>query len=198
MTAAVWFRGLLQEEYGVDARSIRWVTRSKQRLPFPGSANVETADADLEALLCDGAIDAMLGFALKDALLPASERRLRAVLADAQAQERAYYARTRIFPISHCVVIRNDVLEKHPALPDAVLAAYVSAKERAFQRQLGTTLVPWGKAHWAGTFELFGGDPLPYGLTPENRKVVERLGQYLKQQGFIESVPTIEKLFTPL
>ena len=196
MTAAVWFRGLLQEEYGVDLRSIRWITHAKQRFPFPSGANVETTDADLETLLDDGAIDAMLGFAPRDARLPASERTLRTVLPDPIAEERTYYARTGIFPIMHCVVIRSDVLERHPALPDAVVAAYASAKERAYQRQLGTTLVPWSKAHWADTFEVFSGDPLAYGLTPGNRRVVERLGDYLKQQGFIHSAPAIEKLFT--
>jgi len=77
MTAAVWFRGLLQEDYGLDPRSITWVTRSKQRFPFPPGARVEKTESPLEDLLCDGAIDAMLGFALKDARLPAHQRRLR-------------------------------------------------------------------------------------------------------------------------
>jgi 4,5-dihydroxyphthalate decarboxylase len=195
MTAAVWFRGLLQEEYGVDPRSIAWVTRAKQRFAFPAGANVETTTEDLEGLLCDGAIDALLGFALRDARQPTSERRLRPVLADAQAEEREYYRRTSIYPIMHCVVIRSDILEKHPALPAAVCEAYASAKARAYARQLGTTLVPWGKQHWVNAFELFGGDPLAYGLTPANRMVVERLALYLKQQGFIEAVPEIENLF---
>ena len=195
MTAAVWFRGLLQEEYGVDSRSITWVTRPKQRFPFPPEARIETSTTDLEALLLEGAIDAMLGFSLKDALLPAQQRRLRPILADAQAEERAYYERTSIYPIMHCVVIRNDVLEKTPGLADAVCAAYLAAKERAYRRQLGGTLVPWGKSHWTRTFELFGGDPLSYGWTPENRVVVERLGQYLEQQGFVPRIPDVDTLF---
>ena len=80
MTAAVWFRGLLQEEYGVDPRAVSWVTRSKQRFPFPAGAQVERTDADLEDLLLEGRIDALLGFALKDALLPPDQRRLRPLL----------------------------------------------------------------------------------------------------------------------
>jgi hypothetical protein len=50
-----------------------------------------------------------------------------------------------------------------------------------------------GKSHWARTFELFGGDPLPYGLGPNNRFVIERLAAYLAQQGFIPSVPDIDE-----
>lgn len=195
MTAAVWFRGLLREEYGVDHRSITWVTRRKQRFPFPPGARVDATDADLEELLCAGAIDALLGFSLKDAQLPAEKRRLTPVLRDAQAEEQTYYERTSIYPINHCVVIRNDVLEKDPAVVDAVCSAYASAKERAYGRQLGTTLVPWGKSPWVRTFELFGGDPLPYGLTPVNRMVVDRLAHYLEEQGFIPAIPDVESLF---
>ncbi|MEN3352380.1 MAG: 4,5-dihydroxyphthalate decarboxylase [Betaproteobacteria bacterium] len=195
MTAAVWFRGLLQEEYGVTNRSITWVTRPKQRFAFPEDARVETTTADLEQLLLDGAIDAMLGFTLKDSLLPAQQRQLRPLLADAEREERAYYERTSIYPIMHCVVIRNDVLDRAPALVDAVCRAYATAKERAYSRQLGATLVPWGKNYWARTFEMFRGDPLSYGWTAVNRTVVERLAQYLHQQGFIPDVPDVAKLF---
>lgn len=198
MTAAVWLRGLLQEEHGIDAKSITWVTHAKQRFPFPEGANVETTHADLEELLCAGGLDAMLGFALKDARRPAHERRLRTVLADPQADEQAYFERTAIYPISHCVVIRKDVLEAAADLPQAVFSAYQSAKEHAYERQLGTTLVPWGKPHWTRAFERFGGDPLAYGLTPANRKVIERLALYLKQQGFIAEVPDVDSIFIRL
>jgi hypothetical protein len=55
--------------------------------------------------------------------------------------------------------------------------------------------MPWGKLHWTRTFEIFDGDPLPYGLTPQNRRVVERLAQDLHEQGFISALPDIESLF---
>jgi 4,5-dihydroxyphthalate decarboxylase len=195
MTAAVWFRGLLLEEYGVDPGSITWVTRPRQRLPFPTGARVEKMEGALEDLLCGGAIDAMLAFGRKDASLPPGERRLRPVLRDVLGAERSYYERTGIYPINHVVVIRSDVLEKHPAAPAAVCAAYQHAKERACERQLGTTLVPWGKLHWTPTFELFGGDPLPYGLSATNRLVVGRLARYLREQGFIASEPNLDSVF---
>jgi 4,5-dihydroxyphthalate decarboxylase len=196
MTAAVWFRGLLQDEYGVDLRTITWVTRAKQRFPFPAGARVETTTRDLEDLLCDGGIHSFLGMSLKDSALPTEERRLRPLLRDAQAEEVAYFERTAIYPIHHCVVIRNDVLEREPALVDAVYSAYAAAKERAYRRQLGTTLVPWGKTRWQEIMRRFGGDPLPYGLTPANRRVIERLAGYLREQGFMETKPAIDALFS--
>ena len=195
MTAAVWFRGLLRDEYGVDHHSITWVTREKQRFPFPSGARVEKTAQDLETLLHDGGIDAFLGMSLRDSALPAEERRLRPLVRDVQVEEEAYFARTAIYPIHHCVVIRNDALEREPALADAIFAAYAAAKERAYRRQLGTTLAPWGKAHWTSTFERFGGDPLPYGLTPGNQLVIKRLAGYLREQGFIATEPATEAVF---
>jgi 4,5-dihydroxyphthalate decarboxylase len=195
MTAAVWFRGLLHDEFGIDARSINWVTCEKQRFAFPGGANIEATRGDLEEMLVSGAIDVLLGFSLRDNALPPLERRLRPVLADPQAEEEAYYERTGIYPIMHCVAVREDAVEKHPRAAAALCAAYASAKARACRRQLGTTLAPWGKNHWARTFALFGGDPLPYGLTPANRNVIEKLVAYLKVQGFIDALPGVDELF---
>lgn len=196
MTAAVWFRGLLASEYGVDHRSITWVTYSNQRFELPTNATVETTSGDLEDLLCAGKIDALLGFSLRDARLPEQERRLRPLLANAEAVELEYYQRTSIYPINHCVVIRSDVLDANPPLAASVGTAYSAAKERAYRRQLGASLVPWGKTHWMRTFELFGGDPLPYGLTPVNRLVIDRLARDLLEQGFIRAIPVIDQIFT--
>jgi 4,5-dihydroxyphthalate decarboxylase len=195
MTAAVWFRGLLQEEYGVDPNSITWVTRAKQRFPFPEGARVEKTEHALEDLLCGGEIDAMLGFGLKDSRRPPEERRLRPVLRDVLTEERRYFERTGIYPINHTVVIRSDVFDGNPATAAAVCAAYQHAKERAYERQIGTTLIPWGKLEWTRTFALFGGDPLPYGLDATNRLVVGRLARYLREQGFIANEPDLDSVF---
>ena len=195
MTAAVWFRGLLKEEYGVDHRSITWVTRPKQRFPIPPGAKVEKMEGTLEELLLNGNVDAILGFGTKDPNRPPRERRLRPVLRDVLADEQAYYAKTSIYPINHVVAIRSDVLEKYPSCAAAVCAAYIEAKKHAYARQLGTTLVPWSKLLWTSTFDFFGGDPMPYGLTDVNRLVVGRLSSYLEEQGFIASAPDIDTLF---
>src|SRR5688572_13839204 len=131
MTAAVWFRALLREEYGVDHRSITWVTRPTQRLPRPAGATVETTDADLERLASDGAIDALLAVSSRDARLPAKQRRLRPLLPDPEREERAYYERTRIYPIHHTIVVRNDVLERFPGIVGVLYGAYQGAKTQA-------------------------------------------------------------------
>lgn len=185
MTAAVWLRGLLDDEYGIDAGAITWVTYRRQRLALPQGANVEFVEQDLETLVADDAIDAMLGFSTRDSTLPPAERRLRTVEPDPATAEREYYARTGIHPINHCVAIRADVLQAQPQLAQAVTAAYLDAKARAYQDDPAARLLPSGAI----------GDPLPYGMTAENRRVVATLARYLERQRFISSAKDVDSLF---
>ncbi|MFN9127247.1 MAG: hypothetical protein ACK5V7_00375, partial [bacterium] len=94
-----------------------------------------------------------------------------------------------------CVVVRTDVHQQHPGLLAAVAQSYVDAKREAYARKIGSSLMPWATNTWARVFDICGGDPLPYGLTPVNRMVVGKLAGYLKAQGFIEEVPDIDALF---
>jgi 4,5-dihydroxyphthalate decarboxylase len=198
MTAAVYMRGLLADEYGVTEGSITWVSRERQRLPIPPQAKVELTADNLEDLLLQGRIDALLEMSLRDSSQPPQLRRLRPVLADVEAAERDYFVRSGIFPIMHCVVIRSDVARAMPALASAVWQAYTDCKARAYRRRLGTTLAPWSAGHWAKTFALFEGDPLPYGLTAANCRVIERFGTYLRNQGLIRTLPPMNALFSPV
>jgi 4,5-dihydroxyphthalate decarboxylase len=185
MTAAVWVRGLLEDEYGVNLGAITWVTYRKQRLALPPHANVEIVDEDLETLVTGGVIDAMLGFSTRDAAQPEAARRLRTVEPDPAAAEHAYYARTAIHPINHCVVIRTDVLAAQPQIAQAVASAYIDAKARAFHVNPAALALPSGVV----------GDPLPYGWTPLNRRVTLTLARYLERQGFIADIGDIDALF---
>ncbi|MDB5805598.1 MAG: dihydroxyphthalate decarboxylase [Betaproteobacteria bacterium] len=195
MTAAVWVRGLLQDEYGVDPASITWISGKSQRFAPPAGAKVEASDSDYETLLMEGSVDAIVGLTLRDAKLPPRARTLRSILSDPEAAELAYYERTGIYPINHCVCIRNDALKQCPELPEAIARAYLRSKDLAYQQRLGSTLIPWGKSYWSRMFEVFDGDPLPNGLTPGNRHVVKTLGRYLCEQGFIEQEPDIDSIF---
>lgn len=197
MTAAVWTRGILADQYGVQWSDLHWVVGGKQRFgALPGVA-LETLVGDLERMLVDGLIDALLTPQTADERKPDGERTLRPLIGDAQAAEEAYYLTFGIYPINHVIVIRDDILRRLPVLPRALFEAYTDAKSRAYARQLGATLVPWGARHWARTFDMFGGDPLPYGLNEINRKVVARLAKHLFDQKLIAREPDVMKLFVP-
>jgi 4,5-dihydroxyphthalate decarboxylase len=195
MTAAVWSRGIFLEEYGLDWRAVDWVSAPDQRFPIPTGANVTIEARDLEDLLLAGEIDALMTPVARDGLRPAEERKLRPLLPDARGVEERYFRRTGRYPINHTVVVHAETAAAHPGCAGAVFDAFAAAKDAAYRRRLATTLLPWGRESWGDTFALFGGDPLPYGLTAANRANVAALAGYLLEQGFIRRLPNLETLF---
>ena len=114
MTAAVWTRGILADQYGVQWQDLRWVVSGKQRFATLSGVTLEAANGDLEALLVEGKIDALLTPQTADDRKPASERKLRSLIADVQAAEEAYLRTFGVYPINHVVVIRSDTLQRLP------------------------------------------------------------------------------------
>lgn len=195
MTAAVWTRGILADQYGVPWTDLRWVVSGRQRFPALPGVTIEQVETDLEEDLIAGRIDVLLTTAVADDRNPPSARRLRPLIADVQHAEERYFREFGIYPINHVVVIRADALARLPRLPRALFDAYSQAKAQAYRRKLGTTLLPWGARYWHDVFEQFGGDPLPYGLCGINRMVVDRLIKHLHDQKLISRPLDIDALF---
>ena len=197
MTAAVWTRGILTEQYGVRWSDMRWVASGGQRFSVLPGVPLEIVDRDLEADLLEGRIDALLTPTPRDEKKPAGERRLRSLIGDVQKAEEDYVRDYGVYPINQVIVIREDALARLPNLPHALFQAYAESKARAYKRRLGTTLMPWGMRHWNKVFDQFGGDPCPYGLTPLNRSVVQRLADFLYDQKLISKPAPVDDLFLP-
>ena len=197
MTAAVWTRGILAEQYGVRWQDMSWTVSGHQRFAVLEAVELAHVQEDLEDLLINGRIDALLTPHTHDELKPLAERKLRPLIADPQAAEEEYLEKTSTYPINHVIVIRKDTLERVPNAPKALFEAYAQSKAAAYKRRLGTTLVPWGNRHWIKMFDRFDGNPLPYGLTPLNRDVVARLAGFLADQRLISKAPEVDRLFLP-
>jgi 4,5-dihydroxyphthalate decarboxylase len=198
MTGGVWCRGLMFERYGVHWSGMEWLSGETPRFPAPSAARVTVSAIDLEEALADGEIDALFLPRNRDALLPAEQRRFRPLLADWRVAELDYYRSTRIYPISHVIVMPRDAVARHPRLPDALFAAYSYSMRRAKQRRLATSFLPWGAAGWDETMQVFGGDPVPYGLTAANLTTVDKLQEYLLEQQLIGRRHDIAELFEPV
>jgi 4,5-dihydroxyphthalate decarboxylase len=197
MTAAVWTRGILGEQYGVHWSDIRWVASGRQRFSALSGVPVQLTERDLETELLEGRIDALLSPTTRDETNLREARKLRSLIADVQGAEEAYVAEYGIYPINHVVAIRDDALARLPDLPGALFQAYARSKARAYKRRLGTTLMPWGGRHWNKVFDQFDGNPLPYGLTPLNRAVVKKLASFLYEQKLISKEVDVDALFVP-
>lgn len=208
-TAGVWIRGLLASEYGVDLSSIRWkeggvnAPRTPDVLDLRPGTDIDIEfigdDVSLDQLLESGQIDAYFGARKPDSYRTSD--RVQRLFPDYQQAERDYFRRTGIFPMMHTVVVREDLVDRHPWILESMFKAFVESKQWAMQqmRFSGTHryMIPWLQAHVEEIDELFGGDPWPYGLE-ENRVAIETFLGYLVDQGFLSTAPPIEQLFTPL
>jgi len=209
MTAAIWIRGHLQHEYGVDLSTVRWVQGSINSagahgnptvLPMAKSVPIEVNDSgrSLSQLLDEGRIDSIIGTSLPEAIRHNPE--VRRLFPDFREVEKAYYARTRIFPIMHLVAIRRDVYEKHPFVAASLYKAFCESKDRALAKMRYTGalryMLPWMTADLDEIDEVFGGDPWPYGVAA-NAPTLEALVAYMVEQSVIAAPLRVDELFVP-
>lgn len=211
MTAAVWIRGLLQHEYGVDLSSIEWVEGKMESPGLHGKPSslpplkpikiMQNMDNNksLSDLLAAGEIDATIGADTPACLNKAPN--IRRLFPDFKDVEKAYYKRTGVFPIMHLVAMRRDYHEKHRFAANSLYNALTESKELARKRMNFTGalryMLPWLPAELDEIQETFGDDCWPYGVDA-NRKTLEALVQFLEEQSMIEKAMPIEELFAPV
>jgi 4,5-dihydroxyphthalate decarboxylase len=208
-TAAIWARGHLQHQFGVDLSAVRWVqgavekggTHGRPHAPpllQPAAIQQNQSDAPLDALLAQGDIAALIG-----SRKPASFGRHPDVVRlfpDYRARERTLFETTGIFPIMHLIALRRELYERHRWVATSLYKAFVESKRRAIARmRYGGSLavmLPWLLAEIEEIDEVFGGDPWPYGIEP-NRATLQALIQYMVEQHFIAKPIALEDLFVP-
>lgn len=174
------------------------VSKQESVAPEGISISVGPEGKDESQMLVDGDVDALFHAAEPKAFTEGHPR-IRRLFADSRAVERDYFARTGIFPIMHAVAMRNDVIDAHPWLPEAVFNAYSQAKQMHYEAMriqwiFGT--LPWFGQEFEETRELVGENFWPYGIEA-NRKTLEALFQYSYEQGLAKKQLTIEELFHP-
>jgi 4,5-dihydroxyphthalate decarboxylase len=193
MTTAVWTRGHVHDACGLDWRGVDWVTGANPRFATPHGFRVTHTEEDLEQLLCEGKLDAIMTGRPKDHLKPTVNRRLRSLTDAPELIEREYFDQTQLFPIMHTVVLHARALRQKVA-PKALFGAYVRAKNTALKRRLSATFLPGAERLWERSVAS-GPESLRYGLTPLNRRNIEVLSRYLREQGLIDNMPPIDSLF---
>jgi 4,5-dihydroxyphthalate decarboxylase len=207
LTANVWIRGILDDEYGVTPESVTYVTGGEEEpgrpeklaLSLPDGIRVEPIGPEqtLSAMLASGEIDAFHGPRTPSTASAPGVRRL---FPDYVAVEKEYYRKTRVFPIMHVVVIRRDVYERDRWIAMALVKAFVAAQRYAYDdyRQTAAlkSMLPWSAAEAETTRELMGEAWWPYGVAP-NLTVLETFTRYHHRQGLSPSPLAVHELFAP-
>jgi 4,5-dihydroxyphthalate decarboxylase len=209
MTAAVWVRGILADRHGLAIAAPRYRTggleatgrREKLALSLPPELSVVPIGSDqtLTQLLLDGELDALVTPRLPRPFAD-GDPRIRRLFAEPGAEERRYLAETGVFPIMHTVVVRRDVLERHPWLAQSLMQAFAAAQRDAYARLPETValdvMLPWLADHVAEARRLLGDDYWAYGIEP-NRHVLDAFLRYHHEQGLSSRRWALEDLFAP-
>ena len=207
MTAPVWMRGILDDEYGIKSNEIRWRSGGQEeagrdeRTPFeaPQGLDLEPIpeDSTLVEMFESGELDA-----LTTARAPSSyilgKPNIDRLFPDFRTAETEYYRKTRMFPIMHLMGVRKDLAEAHPWLAGSLYKAFVEARNVAYQDIAKTAalpiVLPWVNAEVRDTIDLMGPDFWRYGIE-ECRHEIEALARYSYNDGLSEKLIKPEDLF---
>jgi len=209
LTANVWARSILEDDFGVKPSDVTWVRGGidtpgrpeKIKLQLPSDVRVEAAPdgTTISELLDRGEIDGFMAprppspFAL-------ANPDVGWLFDDPTAVAKDYYRRTGVFPIMHVAAIRKELAERHPWLPGAVLKAFTQAKTAALEL-LGDTsatkvTLPFVEEQLKAARETMGEDYWSYGVAPA-RKTLETFVRHHHAQGLSARQMPIEELFHP-
>jgi 4,5-dihydroxyphthalate decarboxylase len=209
MTAPVWIRGILSDEYGVKVDDVVHYTGGEEQpnrpeklpLSLPQNIRVERIGPTqtLSAMIRDGEIDALYT-ARKPSSYDGPQGKVRRLFEDFVDVERAYFRKTNIFPIMHTIVIRRDVYESHRWIAQSLFKAFAEAQYRIY-RELEETaalkvMLPWLNAHVEEARRIMGDDYWSYGFK-QNRETLDTFLRYSYEQGLSKRRLSPEEIFVP-
>jgi 4,5-dihydroxyphthalate decarboxylase len=212
MTAAVWTRGILADEYGVDCDTIHWrtgaldggVRRERLELELPQGMKVEpiTEGDSLQAMLLRGEIDGLLAPKPPLEFLEGNPDLIRLV-PDFEKAEQDYHRKTGFFPIMHLIGVRKTIANENPALVRDLYESFVAARDIAMDRLRSVWLgnanrltLPWLGASMERTLATLGPDYWSYGFAANSAEIAT-ICRYSVEQHLAKSQVEPEALFHP-
>jgi 4,5-dihydroxyphthalate decarboxylase len=208
MTATVWLRGFIQDDFAVKPRDIHWFTgglesserKEKVSLTLPPEIKIENIPAgkNLSDMLVAGEVDALLTAQVP---LPYVKRvpQVKRLFANPRQAETEHFHRTGIFPIMHVMVIREEFYRRHPWVAQSLYKALLESKnhciEAIYRNDAIHSALPWTGQHADEIRELMGKNFWPYGVEA-NRNALETFLRYSAEQALTANKLMIEELFS--
>ena len=111
-TTALWIRGILRHEYGVDLDKVTWMTLGDGHLAEykdPENCVRLPAGSSIPDMMMKGELAA----ALLGEDMP-KDPRVRTLVPDAQNAAKTWFQREGVVPINHMFAVHKDVTKNHP------------------------------------------------------------------------------------
>lgn len=206
ITAGVWQRGILHDDYNVAVSDMHYFSggvdapgrTEKQTITLPDGVKVEAIaeEQTLSQMLSAGEIDAIFSAHVPSCFY--TDNNVQRLFPDYKAVEKEYFARTRIFPIMHVLVVRRPVFDQHPWVAASLVKACQQSLEIArsdlMYRSSLKVMLPWLADHVDETVDALGEEFWSYGLK-ENYHVLDTFLRYLHEQGLAQRQWRPEDIF---
>lgn len=209
LTANVWARAILQDDFGVSPADMHWVRGGidtpdrpeKIKLQLPPDVRLENAPEGMTIsdMLDRGDIDGFI------APRPPSGAALHNpnvgwLFDDPTATAKDYYRRTGVFPIMHVVGVKKELAAAHPWLPGAVLKAFTQAKAVALEKLADTSAtkvtLPFVEEQLKAARDAMGDDYWAYGVAA-SRRTLETFVRHHFAQGLSSRLMSVDEIFHP-
>lgn len=207
LTANVWVRSILEDEYGVKPSEIKWVRGGmntpgrpeKLKIDLPSDVHVVPAPdgRSLNDLLISGEIDGFIGPRWPQCYQDGHSQIAR-LFPEAVPVASGYYRKTGIFPIMHLLGIRRALVEQYTFLPAALFKAFEAAKRIALDELNDTSAtkvtMPFVEDQLEVVRQLMGVNYWPYGVAG-NLATLEAFLDAHHRQGLSPRRLSVDELF---
>lgn len=207
LSANVWARSILEDEYGVKPSDITWVRGGmnsagrpeKITIQLPDDVKMELAPEgkSLNDLLIAGEIDGFIG-PRSPQCFDDQHANIGRLFGNSVETASNYWRKTGIFPIMHLLGVRRELLEDHPFLAGALMKAF-NASKRAAETLLADTsatkvTMPFVEDHLLEAKRLMGENFWSYGIAG-NEVTLNTFLDHHHRQGLSSRKVTIDELF---
>jgi len=192
VTTGVWARAILEQQYGVDLRKITWVLSGDEHVAefeAPGNVVPMEKGRKMADLLASGELPAAIN-------LECDSPDVKPLIANAKEEALKALGEHGLYPINHTVVVKDELLERHPGLAREVFEAFSESKRLYVDRLKAGRIEKMTAADemYQRVMGVTGKDPLPYGVEP-NRAVLDNLVASALEQGILKRPVSVESLF---
>jgi 4,5-dihydroxyphthalate decarboxylase len=192
VTTGVWARAILEQQYGVDLRKITWVLSGDEHVAefeAPGNVVPMEKGRKMADMLASGELPAAIN-------LECDSPDVRPLIANAREEAFKALGEHGLYPINHTVVVRDELLERHPGLARELFEAFAESKRLYVDRLKAgriEKITPTDEMYQR-VMGITGRDPLPYGVEP-NRAVLDNLVASALEQGILKRPVNVDDLF---
>jgi 4,5-dihydroxyphthalate decarboxylase len=210
-TAALWARGVLRHEFGVEPKEMEfWMERTPSHshrgatgfAPPPGvTIHQIPPEKNIGTMMLSGELEATLLYLVDPNLIDRSTADLwnhpdiKPLFSDPLAEGIRFYRKTGLYPINHGMIIKREIAEKHPWTVLNLLKAFNRANDLTNEQRmehvsyyLAAGLLP-REAKQALTTPI-----IRHGIEV-NRQVLETAAQYSHEQGLTPRPVKLDEVF---